>query len=146
MDQQPAIVSSGTQRPYSTTSANGGTTTIFQQADLKLEVTPQITPDGTLILTLDITKNGFESEPTTAGYGIMTKHIKTQALVENGGTVVIGGIYELEENSSESKVPFFGDLPLIGNLFKNNSKNVSKKELLVFVTPKIVLDRNFAAP
>jgi type IV pilus assembly protein PilQ len=146
MDQQPAIVSSGTQRPYSTTSANGGTTTIFQQADLKLEVTPQITPDGTLILTLDITKNGFESEPTASGYGIMTKHIKTQALVENGGTVVIGGIYELEENSSESKVPFFGDLPLIGNLFKNNSKSVSKKELLVFVTPKIVLDRNFAAP
>jgi len=146
MDQQPAIVSSGTQRPYSTTSANGGTTTIFQQADLKLEVTPQITPDGTLILTLDITKNGFEPEPTTSGYGIMTKHIKTQALVENGGTVVIGGIYELEENSSESKVPFFGDLPLIGNLFKNNSKSVSKKELLVFVTPKIVLDKNFATP
>jgi type IV pilus assembly protein PilQ len=146
MDQQPAMVSQGTQRPYTSTSANGGTTTIFQRADLKLEVTPQITPDGALILTLDITKNGFESVPTTAGYGINTKQIKTQALVENGGTVVIGGIYEMEETSAENKVPFFGDLPWIGNLFKNNTKTMAKTELLVFVTPKIVLDKNFAAP
>jgi type IV pilus assembly protein PilQ len=146
MDQQPAIVSQGQQRPYTSTSANGGTTTIFQQADLKLEVTPQITPDGALILTLDITKNGFEPIPTTAGYGINTKHIKTQALVENGGTVVIGGIYEMEETNAENKVPFFGDLPWIGNLFKNNSKTMAKTELLVFVTPKIVMDKNFTTP
>jgi type IV pilus assembly protein PilQ len=146
MDQQPAVVSQGTQRPYTSTSANGGTTTIFQQADLKLEVTPQITPDGALILTLDITKNGFEPIPTTSGYGINTKHIKTQALVENGGTVVIGGIYEMEETNAESKVPFFGDLPLIGNLFKNNTKKTAKTELLVFVSPKIVLDKNFTTP
>ena len=146
MDQQPAMVSQGTQRPYTSTSANGGTTTIFQRADLKLEVTPQITPDGALILTLDITKNGFESVPTASGYGINTKQIKTQALVDNGGTVVIGGIYEMEETSAENKVPFFGDLPWIGNLFKNNTKTMAKTELLVFVTPKIVLDKNFAAP
>jgi type IV pilus assembly protein PilQ len=144
MDQQAAVVSQGTQIPYTTTSTNG-TSTTFQNANLKLEVTPQITPDGTLILTLDVTKDSL-GILTTSGYAINTKHVKTQALVENGGTVVIGGIYELEENSSENKVPFFGDLPIIGNLFKNNSKSISKKELLVFVTPKIVLDKNFAAP
>ena len=144
MDQQAAMVSQGTQIPYTSTSTNG-TTTTFQNANLKLEVTPQITPDGTLILTLDVTKDSL-GILTTSGYAINTKHVKTQALVENGGTVVIGGIYELEENSSENKVPFFGDLPIIGNLFKNNSKSISKKELLVFVTPKIVLEKNFITP
>ena len=144
MDQQAAVVSQGTQVPYTSTSSNG-TSTTFQNANLKLEVTPQITPDGTLILTLDVTKDSL-GILTTSGYAINTKHVKTQALVENGGTVVIGGIYELEENSSENKVPFFGDLPIIGNLFKNKAKSISKKELLVFVTPKIVMDRNLAAP
>jgi len=144
MDQQAAIVSQGTQIPYTSTSTNG-TSTTFQNANLKLEVTPQITPDGTLILTLDVTKDSL-GILTTSGYAINTKHVKTQALVENGGTVVIGGIYELEENSSENKVPFFGDIPIIGNLFKNSAKSISKKELLVFVTPKIVLEKNFTAP
>jgi type IV pilus assembly protein PilQ len=144
MDQQAAVVSQGTQIPYTSTSTSG-TSTTFQNANLKLEVTPQITPDGTLILNLDVTKDSL-GILTTAGYAINTKRVKTQALVENGGTVVIGGIYELEENSSESKVPFFGDLPLIGNLFKNNAKSISKKELLVFVTPKIVMDKNFSTP
>jgi type IV pilus assembly protein PilQ len=144
MDQQAAVVSQGTQIPYTSTSTNG-TTTTFQNANLKLEVTPQITPDGALILTLDVTKDSL-GILTTSGYAINTKHVKTQALVENGGTVVIGGIYELEENNSENKVPFFGDLPLIGNLFKNNTKGIKKNELLVFVTPKIVLDKNFTTP
>jgi type IV pilus assembly protein PilQ len=144
MDQQAAVVSQGTQVPYTSTSTNG-TSTTFQNANLKLEVTPQITPDGTLVLTLDVTKDSL-GILTTAGYAINTKRVKTQALVENGGTVVIGGIYELEENSSENKVPFFGDLPLIGNLFKNNAKSISKKELLVFVTPKIVMDKSFTSP
>jgi len=144
MDQQAAVVSQGTQIPYTSTSTSG-TSTTFQNANLKLEVTPQITPDGTLILNLDVTKDSL-GILTTAGYAINTKRVKTQALVENGGTVVIGGIYELEENSSENKVPFFGDLPLIGNLFKNNAKSISKKELLVFVTPKIVIDKNFSNP
>ncbi len=143
MDQQPAIVSQGTQIPYATVSANG-TQTQFQQANLKLEVTPQITPDGTLVLTLDISKDSL-GIATTAGYAIDTKRVKTQALVENGGTVVIGGIYEMTENNTENKVPFFGDLPLIGVLFKNNAKTTTKKELLVFITPKIVVDKNFAA-
>lgn len=141
MDQQPAIVSQGTQIPYSTVSSNG-TQTQFQQANLKLEVTPQITPDGTLVLTLDISKDSL-GIATAAGYAIDTKRVKTQALVENGGTVVIGGIYEMIENNAENKVPFFGDLPWIGALFKNNAKTTKKTELLVFITPKIVVDKNF---
>lgn len=144
MDQQPAIVSQGTQIPYATVSSNG-TQTQFQQANLKLEVTPQITPDGTLVLTLDISKDSL-GIATTAGYAIDTKRVKTQALVENGGTVVIGGIYEMTENNTENKVPFFGDLPWVGALFKNNAKTTSKKELLVFITPKIVVDKNFSLP
>ena len=144
MDQQAAVVSQGIQIPYTTTSTNGTSTTV-QQANLKLEVTPQITPDGTLVLTLDVTKDS-KGELTAAGYAINTNRVKTQALVENGGTVVIGGVYELDENNSENKVPFFGDLPIIGNLFKNNAKSISKKELLVFVTPKIVMDKNFSTP
>ena len=143
MDQQPAIVSQGTQIPYATVSANG-TQTQFQQANLKLEVTPQITPDGTLVLTLDISKDSL-GIATTAGYAIDTKRVKTQALVENGGTVVIGGIYEMTENNTENKVPFLGDLPWVGVLFKNNAKTTTKKELLVFITPKIVVDKNFIA-
>ena len=144
MDQQAAVVSQGIQIPYTTTSTNG-TSTTFQQANLKLEVTPQITPDGTLVLTLDVTKDS-KGELTAAGFAINTNRVKTQALVENGGTVVIGGVYELDETNSENKVPFFGDLPIIGNLFKNNAKSISKKELLVFVTPKIVMDKNFTSP
>ena len=144
MDQQAAVVSQGIQIPYTTTSSSG-TSTTFQNANLKLEVTPQITPDGTLVLTLDVTKDSLGIQ-TAAGFAINTNRVKTQALVENGGTVVIGGVYELEETNSENKVPFFGDLPIIGNLFKNNAKSISKKELLVFVTPKIVMDKNFISP
>jgi type IV pilus assembly protein PilQ len=144
MDQQAAVVSQGIQIPYTTTSTNG-TSTTFQQANLKLEVTPQITPDGTLVLTLDVTKDSL-GQLTAAGFAINTNRVKTQALVENGGTVVIGGVYELEETNSENKVPFFGDLPIIGNLFKNNAKSIKKNELLVFITPKIVMDKNFTSP
>ena len=145
MDQQAAVVSQGIQIPYVTTSENGTASTTFQQADLKLEVTPQITPDGTLVLTLDVSKDSL-GQLTTSGYAINTNRVKTQALVENGGTVVIGGVYELDETNSENKVPFFGDLPIIGNLFKNNAKRIKKNELLVFITPKIVMDKNFTSP
>lgn len=145
MDQQAAVVSQGIQIPYVTTSENGTASTTFQRADLKLEVTPQITPDGTLVLTLDVSKDSL-GQLTTSGYAINTNRVKTQALVENGGTVVIGGVYELDESNSENKVPFFGDLPIVGNLFKNNAKRVKKNELLVFITPKIVMDKNFTSP
>jgi type IV pilus assembly protein PilQ len=80
-------------------------------------------------------------QATTAGYAINTKHIQTQVLVENGGTVVIGGIFEMTETNSVTKVPFFGDLPGVGVLFKNNSKVANKQEMLVFITPKVIADK-----
>ena len=145
MDQQSAIVEQGTEIPYLQANSNGVGSVTFRKANLKLEVTPQITPDGALIMTLDITKDAV-GIPTSAGYTIETKHVKTQALVENGGTVVIGGIYETEETASEDKVPFFGDIPGIGNLFKTKTVGSKKTELLVFITPKIVLDKSSLSP
>jgi type IV pilus assembly protein PilQ len=112
----------------------------FRKATLKLEVTPQITPEGNIILDLDINKDS-RGETTAAGIAIDTKHIKTQVLVENGGTVVIGGIFELTENNTETKVPLLGDIPVAGNLFKNRSRTVNKQEMLVFITPKMIADR-----
>lgn len=78
---------------------------------------------------------------TTAGYAIDTKHVKTQVLVENGGTVVIGGIFQQSENETEQKVPFLGDIPVMGNLFKNNLRNSKRSELLIFLTPKVVSEK-----
>jgi type IV pilus assembly protein PilQ len=107
---------------------------------LKLEVTPQITPEGNIILDLDINKDS-RGEVLLGTVAINTKHIKTNVLVENGGTVVIGGIFLLEETDGETKVPVLGDVPLLGNLFKTKTRNSSKRELLVFITPKMITDR-----
>ena len=93
-----------------------------------------------MILDLDITKDA-PGIATLWGLTIETKHIKTHVLVENGGTLVIGGIFEMNETSSENKVPFLGDVPVLGNLFKNNTKSVDKKEMLIFITPKVLTDR-----
>jgi len=139
-DQVKALIEQGTELPYQQASASGATAVAFRKANLKLEVTPQITPDGNVILDLDVTKDSV-GQQTTAGFEINTKHIKTQALVENGGTVVIGGIYEQQDSETENKVPFFGDLPGLGVLFRNKQKTTSKTELLVFITPKMLADR-----
>jgi type IV pilus assembly protein PilQ len=103
-------------------------------------VTPQITPEGRIILDVDVNKDS-RGETTAAGIAINTKHIQTQVLVENGGTVVIGGIFELIEIDDTTKVPLLGDLPVLGNLFKNKSKTSNKSELLVFITPRVISDR-----
>ena len=84
-------------------------------------------------------------QPTAAGFAINTKHVKTQVLVENGGTVVIGGIFETSENEQVNKVPLLGDIPYLGALFRNKTRTASKTELLVFLTPKVITDRNAAA-
>lgn len=139
-DQTKALIEQGTEYPYSVTAPNGATTIAFKKAVLKLEVTPQITPEGDIILDLDINKDS-RGETTSQGVAIDTKHIVTQILVENGGTVVIGGIYEMEETNQENKIPFLGDVPVIGNLFKNNTKESTKREMLVFITPKVISDR-----
>ena len=139
-DQTKALIEQGTEYPYAVTAPNGATTIAFKKAVLKLEVTPQITPEGSIILDLDINKDS-RGETTTQGVAIDTKHIKTQILIENGGTVVIGGIFEMEETNQENKIPFLGDVPVLGHLFKNNTKESSKREMLVFITPKVITDR-----
>lgn len=139
-DQTKALIEQGTEYPYSITAPNGATTLAFKKAVLKLEVTPQITPEGSIILDLDINKDS-RGETTTQGVAIDTKHIKTQILIENGGTVVIGGIFEMEETNQENKIPFLGDVPVMGNLFKSRTKESTKREMLVFITPKVITDR-----
>lgn len=140
-DQTKAVIEQGTEYPYAVTAPNGATTIAFKKAVLKLEVTPQITPEGNIILDLDVNKDS-RGETTVQGVAIDTKHIKTQVLVENGGTVVIGGIFEMEETNQENKIPFLGDVPVMGNLFKNRTKESSKREMLVFITPKMIADRS----
>jgi len=131
------LIEQGTEVPYQMATSSGATAVSFRKAVLKLEVTPQITPDGNVSLELDVSKDSVGTI-TAAGPSINTKHIKTQVLVENGGTVVIGGIYTEDDQMTDTKVPFFGDLPVIGVLFKNNTKTLKKTETLVFITPKLV--------
>ncbi|WP_439112872.1 type IV pilus secretin PilQ [Hydrogenophaga sp.] len=139
-DQVKALIEQGTEYPYQTATSSGATAISFRKANLKLEVTPQITPEGSIILDVDVNKDS-RGETTAAGIAINTKHIQTQVLVENGGTVVIGGIFELIEIDDTTKVPLLGDLPVLGNLFKNKSKTSNKSELLVFITPRVISDR-----
>ncbi len=139
-DQTKALIEQGTELPYQVATSSGATAIAFRKANLKLEVTPQITPEGNIILDLDVNKDSV-GQATAAGFAINTKHIKTQVLVENGGTVVIGGIFELNETESETKVPVLGDLPAVGNLFKSRSRTANKQEMLVFITPKMISDR-----
>lgn len=138
-DQTKASIEQGTEFPYTETAPNGATTVSFKKAVLKLQVLPQITPEGNIILDLDINKDS-RGETTSQGVAIDTKNIKTQVLVENGGTVVIGGIFELEETNSVNKVPLLGDIPVVGNLFKNRTRESRKNEMLVFITPRMVTD------
>ena len=140
-DQIKALIEQGTELPYQVASSSGATSIAFRKANLKLEVTPQITPEGNIILALDVTKDTV-GQATAAGFAINTKHIQTQVLVENGGTVVIGGIFEMTETDSETKVPVLGDLPGVGNLFKSRARIANKQEMLVFITPKVVADRS----
>lgn len=140
-DQTKAIIEQGTQLPYQTATSSGATSIAFQKANLSLEVTPQITPEGNIILDLDVS-NDSVGQATSAGFAINTKHVKTQVLVENGGTVVIGGIYTLTETNNTDKVPLLGDIPVVGNLFKTNSRVSNKQEMLVFITPKMITERS----
>ncbi|MFZ6646648.1 type IV pilus secretin PilQ [Undibacterium sp. TJN25] len=139
-DQLKASIEQGTELPYQTATSSGATSIAFRKATLKLEVTPQITPDGNVILEVEVHKDSV-GDQTTAGFAINTKEVKTMVLVENGGTVVLGGIYQQTEADNVTKIPFFGDIPLLGNLFKTTGRTNDKTELLVFITPKIIADR-----
>ena len=138
-DKTKAIIEQGTEIPYQMATSSGATAVSFRKAVLKLDVVPQITPDGNISLELDVSKDSVGAL-TAYGPSIDTKHIKTQVLVDNGGTVVIGGIYTEEQQDRDNKVPFFGDLPGLGRLFQNKSKVTKKSETLVFITPKLVSD------
>ena len=142
-DQVKALIEQGTEYPYQTATSSGATAIAFRKANLKLEVTPQITPEGSIILDVDINKDS-RGETTTAGIAINTKHVQTQVLIENGGTVVIGGIFEQIEVDDVTKVPLLGDIPFMGHLFKNKSKTANKSELLIFITPRTISDRGVA--
>jgi type IV pilus assembly protein PilQ len=139
-DNVPAIIEQGVELPYQQATSSGATSVTFKKANLKLEVTPQITPDGNVVLEVDVAKDS-KGESTAAGFAINTQHVKTKVMVENGGTVVLGGIYQMTESRSDSKVPLIGDIPVVGNLFKSTSRENTKTELLVFITPKIVAER-----
>ena len=138
-DKQEATIRSGIKIPYQTTSANSGTTTTFQDAVLELKVVPSITPDGKVQMKLDISKDTLGTL-TDAGYAIDTNKLQTNVLVSDGETVVLGGLYEDESTATIKKVPLLGDIPVVGTLFKNTSKTVTKRELLIFITPRIVDD------
>jgi len=134
-----ALIEQGTELPYQSATSSGATSVQFRKANLKLEVTPQITPEGNVLLDVDVNKDSVGIQ-TTNGFAIDTKHVQTQVLVENGGTVVIGGIYSQDESNTVNKVPWLGDIPWLGNLFKNTAKINNRTELLVFLTPRILND------
>jgi type IV pilus assembly protein PilQ len=142
-DQVKALIEQGEELPYQTATSSGATALQFRKANLKLEVTPQITPEGNVILDVDVTKDSV-GRTTISGFAIDTKHVKTQVLVESGGTVVIGGIFEQREREDVTQVPFLGDIPILGNLFKTRTKSTAKTELLIFLTPKVLSDKAVA--
>ncbi|MEW4983794.1 MAG: type IV pilus secretin PilQ [Cycloclasticus sp.] len=138
LDQQEASISQGVQIPFQEASSSGATSVSFQDALLELSVTPRITPDDRVNLELNITKDS--PDRSTNPPGINKQEVSTTILVDNGDTVILGGIYEHSNSSGVDKTPFFGDLPGIGVMFRNNRKSEQRSELLFFVTPKILKD------
>lgn len=138
-DGQTARIQAGTEIPYEQASASGATTVVFKEAVLKLEATPQITPDDRILMDLIINKDSvgeiFNQIPS-----IDTNELETQVLVNNGETIVLGGIFESEDITQVDKTPFFGDLPVIGRLFRRTTRSEDKSELLIFITPRLVKD------
>ncbi|GAA5176429.1 type 4a pilus secretin PilQ [Niveibacterium umoris] len=144
-DQVEAIIEQGVEIPYQQATSSGATSVSFRKANLALKVKPQITPDGKIMMSLDVNKDTPNTKiSTSSGIAIDTKHVKTEVLVENGGTVVIGGIYTQETTNQTTKIPFLGDLPVAGYLFRDNARVDDKTELLVFITPRIVSDQSAA--
>ena len=138
-DQTKALIEQGTELPYQTASASGATSITFRKANLKLEVTPQITPDGSVVLDVDVNRDSV-GQIAPAGSAINTKHVKTQVRVEDGGTVVLGGIFEETDRNNEARVPGLGGVPGLGWLFKNRDRSQRSSELLIFLTPRVMAD------
>ena len=144
-NQKEAIIEQGVEIPYQQSASSGATTIQFKKAVLSLTVTPQITPDNNIIMDLKVHKDSVGDIISTGGLGgtvpsIDTRSVQTQVLVKNGQTVVLGGIYETERRETINKVPFLGDIPILGYLFKSKQRVDNKSELLIFVTPRILDD------
>ncbi len=138
-DQQEAVIESGQEIPYQEASSSGATSVSFKKAVLSLKVTPQITPDDRIVMDLMVNKDSPDFANLVQGVPpINTQNVETQVLVDNGETVVLGGVYEQTKTKSINRIPFFGDLPLVGALFRNNTETNDKQELLIFVTPKLL--------
>ena len=139
-DRKEAEIRQGTQIPYQTRDADGSYTTAFKDAVLSMKVTPRITPDNNIILDVTINKDNVDNTRINADGepAISVKQVKTQAMVENGGTLVVGGVYQEQISNNVSKVPLLGDVPVLGNLFKSKSRNHQRSEVLFFITPRII--------
>jgi type IV pilus assembly protein PilQ len=138
-NQVEALIEQGSEIPYQQASSSGATAVQFKKAVLSLKVKPQITPDGRVQLFVEVNKDS-PGAIVPGGVSINTKKVKTEVMVDNGGTVVIGGIYEEEENNRVDQIPLLGDLPVVGHLFKSTKKVSNRKELMVFITPRVVSD------
>ena len=142
-DQAKAVIEQGTELPYQISAGNGATSIAFRKANLRLEVTPRITPEGSITMDLDVHKDSV-GQSTPAGFAIDTKHVSTQVRVDDGGTVMIGGIFETSDNQNLAGVPGLRELPGVGWLFGNRSSKRSKQELLIFLSPKMLSQRALA--
>jgi len=138
-DNAEAIIEQGTEIPYQQATSSGATSVSFRKATLSLKVKPQITPDDNIIMKLNVNKDSVGAN-TSAGPAIDTKQVSTEVLVENGGTVGLGGIYTQDESSTVTKVPLLGDIPIIGFFFRQDLRSNNKNELLIFVTPRVLKD------
>jgi type IV pilus assembly protein PilQ len=136
-DGKLAVISQGVDIPYTSLTTTGTPVTSFKKAVLQLSVTPQITAEGSVILDLDVSQDTVGAI-YSSGVSINTKNIKTRVSVESGGTVVLGGIFEQNEEETTNKVPLLGDMPMVGALFRSNTRTQSRKELLVFITPRVI--------
>ena len=132
-----ANISQGTQIPYQQATSSGATSITFQNAVLSLKVKPQITPDDHIMMNIEVHKDSV-GQTTVAGPAIDTKQVNTQVLVEDGGTVSLGGIYSQEVNKTVNKIPLLGDIPILGMFFRQESSTNNRTELLIFVTPRIM--------
>ena len=138
-DKSPALIESGVEIPYQEASSSGATSTSFKDAVLSLEVTPQITPDNRIIMQLNV-KQDTVGQVFNGVPSINTNEIETEVLVDNGQTIVLGGIFQTDKNYTTTKTPFLGDLPYVGRLFKRTEERDDKQELLIFITPRIIAD------
>ncbi|GAB4062274.1 type IV pilus secretin PilQ [Uliginosibacterium sediminicola] len=144
-DQNEAVIEQGVDVPYQSCSGNSGCSVSYRKAVLSMKVRPQVTPDGRIAMTVDVNKDSVSSSvSTSSGLAIDTKHVSTRVLVDNGGTVVLGGIYQQDIRNNTTKIPWLGDLPVLGYLFRENERSDSKTELMIFITPRILTDQTAA--